>query len=124
MQAAQVGRAEAQQGRSAVHKALEAALRTLAAAGLSAALSFAAWQAWRWASGSQDFALPQIRFSGLSHAQKDELLAPSGLHLGENIFRAHLARPPRAMPSHPSVASARLTLPRPRTMLPAPLAHR
>ncbi len=124
MQAAQVRRAEAQQGRSAVHKALEAALRTLAAAGLSAALSFAAWQAWRWASGSQDFALREIRFSGLSHAQKDELLARSGLHLGENIFRADLARAARAMQSHPWVAAARLTRRLPGTVLAAVVEHR
>ena len=124
MQAAQVRRAEAQQGRNALHKALEAALRTLAAAGLSAALSFAAWQAWRWASGSQDFALREIRFSGLAHAQKDELLARSGLHLGENIFRADLARAARAMQSHPWVASARLTRQLPGTVLAAVVEHR
>src|SRR5260370_8866993 len=124
LQAAQVRRAEAHQGRNALHKALEAALRTLAAAGLSAALSFAAWQAWRWASGSQDFALREIRFSGLAHAQKDELLARSGLHLGENIFRADLARAARAMQSHPWVASARLTRQLPGTVLAAVVEHR
>lgn len=124
LQAAQVRRAEAQQGRSALHKALEAALRTLAAACLSAALSFAAWQAWRWASGSQDFALREIRFSGLAHAQQDELLARSGLHLGENIFRADLARAARGMESHPWVASVRLARRLPGIVLATIVEHR
>src|SRR4051812_47483929 len=88
--------------------ALEAALRTLAAALVSAALSFGAWQTWRWASGSTLFALREIRFTGLSHASEADLLKRSGLALGANLFRTDLARAARAIEAHPWVLSALL----------------
>jgi cell division protein FtsQ len=87
---------------------LEAALRTLAAAVVSAALSLGAWQAWRWASGSPLFALREIHFSGLSHAGEADLLKRSGLAPGQNIFRVDLAQAARSIESHPWVQAAQL----------------
>ena len=87
---------------------LDAALRTLAAAALSAALSLGAWQAWRWAAASDMFAVREIRFTGLVRAREAELLRRSGLKPGENLFRADLARAARAIKADPWVSSARL----------------
>jgi cell division protein FtsQ len=87
---------------------LEPALRTLAAAVVSAALSLATWQAWRWASGSPLFALREIHFSGLSHASEADLLKRSGLAPGQNIFRVDLAQAARGIESHPWVVAAQL----------------
>ena len=60
-------RAAVEAERTAFKSALDAALRTLAAAALSAALSLGAWQAWRWATASPAFALNEIRFTGRFH---------------------------------------------------------
>ena len=69
-----VRRAAAEAERSAFKSALDGALRTLAAAALSAALSLGAWQAWRWASAAPMFTVREIRFTGLVHATEGELL--------------------------------------------------
>ena len=108
-------RAAVEAERTAFKSALDAALRTLAAAALSAALSLGAWQAWRWATASPAFALNEIKFSGLLHAQ--ELIRRSGLVLGENLFRVDLPRVARAMESHPWVESALLTRRLPGTLV-------
>ena len=108
LQMAQVRRATAEQDRAAWRSVLDAALRTLAAAALSAALSLGAWQAWRWAAASDIFAIREIRFTGLVRAREAELLRRSGLKPGENLFRADLARAARAMQADPWVSSARL----------------
>ena len=108
LQMAQVRRATAEQDRAAWRSVLDAALRTLAAAALSAALSLGAWQAWRWAATSDMFAVRDIRFTGLVRAREAELLRRSGLKPGENLFRADLARAARAMQADPWVSSARL----------------
>jgi cell division protein FtsQ len=96
------------QSQSGLHAALDATLRTLAAALLSAALSLGAWQSWRWATGSPLFALREIQFTGLTHAGEAELLQRSGLAPGQNLFRIDLAQAARAIESHPWVASALL----------------
>jgi cell division protein FtsQ len=124
LQAAQVRRAQATEQRSATRKTLGAALRTLAAAVASAVLSVGVWQALRWANGSEDFAVREIRFSGLRHATEAELLARSRLHLGENLFRADLPRAARAMEGHPWVASARLSRRLPGTIVAEISEHR
>ncbi|MCA1828697.1 MAG: cell division protein FtsQ/DivIB [Myxococcales bacterium] len=116
-------RAAAEAERNAFKSALDAALRTLAAAALSAALSLGAWQAWRWATLSPAFALNEIRFSGLSHAQEGDLVKRSGLSLGQNLFRADLANAGRAMESHPWVDSALLTRRLPGTLMVSVLEH-
>jgi cell division protein FtsQ len=108
LQMAQVRRAAAEQDRAAWRSVLDGALRTLAAAALSAALSLGAAQAWRWASTSDLFAVREIRFTGLVRAREAELLRRSGLKMGENLLRADLARASRAMQADPWVASARL----------------
>jgi len=110
-------RAAVEAERTAFKSALDAALRTLAAAALSAALSLGAWQAWRWATASPAFALNEIKFSGLLHAQESELIRRSGLVLGENLFRVDLPRVARAMESHPWVESALLTRRLPATLV-------
>jgi cell division protein FtsQ len=124
LQAAQLRRARASEERSAARRTLEAALRTLAAAAASAALSFGVWQALRWADGSEDFAVREIRFTGLRHATEGELLARGKLRLGENLFRADLPRAARAMQTHPWVASARLSRRLPGTIVAEISEHR
>jgi len=101
-------RAAVEAERTAFKSALDAALRTLAAAALSAALSLGAWQAWRWATASPAFALQEVRFNGLAHASESELLKRSGLSIGDNIFKADLPRAARQIESHPWVADARI----------------
>ena len=103
-----IRRAQAEAERSAFKAALDAALRTLAAAALSAALSLGAWQAWRWATASPSFALREVRFNGLTHAGESDLLKRSGLALGENIFKVDLPRAARLIEAHPWVAEARI----------------
>ena len=116
-------RAAAEAERTAFRSALDAALRTLAAAGLSAAVSLGAWQAWRWATASPAFALEEIRFTGLAHAQEGDLIRRSGLAVGENLFRADLVRAARGMQSHPWVESALLTRRPPSTIVVNVLEH-
>lgn len=103
-----VRRAAAEAERSSFKAALDAALRTLVAAALSAALSLGAWQGWRWAAASSLFALREVHFTGISHATEGELFRRSGLVLGENLFRADLPHAVRALEAHPWVASARI----------------
>ena len=124
LQAAQVRRATAVNSRRSARAAADAALRTLAAAAVSAALSFGAWQAWRWATTSGAFALREIRFTGLAHAGEQELIARSGLHLGENLFHADLARAARGMETHPWVEAARLERRLPGAVLATVIEHR
>lgn len=124
LQMAQVRRAAAAEDRAAWKSRLEGALRTLAAAMLSAALSLAAWQTWRWATHSDMFALREIRFSGLVHAREPDLLHRSGLAPGENLFRVDLARAARALESDPWVSSARLERRLPATVLVSVTEHR
>jgi cell division protein FtsQ len=123
LQMAQVRRAEAQRDRAAWKSVLDAALRTLAAAAMSAALSLGAWETWNWATASEAFAVRQIRFSGLVHAQEADLLARSGLQ-GGNLFRMDLARAGRRIEAHPWVASARLTRRLPGEVLATIVEHR
>ena len=118
-----IRRAAAEAERNAFKAALDAALRTLAAAALSAALSLGAWQAWRWAVGSPAFAIREIRFSGLLHASEGDLVKRSGLAVGENLFRADLARAARAMATHPWVESAVLERRLPGTVVVEVLEH-
>jgi cell division protein FtsQ len=108
LQMAQVRRAAAERDRAAWKSVVGAALRTLAAASVSAALSLGAWEAWQWGTSSQAFAVREIRFTGLLHAREAELVQRSGIQLGDNLFRADLSRAARAIEAHPWVASARL----------------
>src|SRR5207302_3285390 len=117
-------RAAAEAERTAFKSTVDAALRTLAAAALSAALSLGAWQAWRWATVSPAFAVTGIRFTGLLHAQESDLLARCGLAVGENLFRADLAHAARAMQTHPWVETVVLTRRLPGTVLVNVLEHR
>jgi len=124
MQMAQVRRATLERDRAAWRSVLGAAFRTLAAAAVSAALSVGAWEAWRWATSSQAFAVREIRFSGLQHAREPDLLQRSGLKLGGNLFRTDLSRAARAMETHPWVASVRLERRLPGEVLASVVEHR
>jgi cell division protein FtsQ len=124
LQMAQVRRAAVAHERAAWKSVLGAALRTLAAAAVSAALSLGAWEAWRWATASEAFAIREIRFSGLVHAQEAELLQRSGLKPGGNLFRIDLDRAARAMKGHPWVASAKLTRRLPGQVVASIVEHR
>ena len=103
---------------------LEPLVRTLLAIGLSAALSVGAWQGLRLATTSPLFAISRIHFVGLSHASEEELLRKSGLAVGQNLFKADLARASRAIEAHPWVASARLERRLPTTVLANVVEHR
>jgi cell division protein FtsQ len=124
LQMAQVRRAEAERGRAAWRSVAGAAMRTLAAAAVSAALSLGAWQAWRWATGSEAFTIREIRFSGLVHAQEADLLQRRGLKPGANLFRTDLGRAARALQTHPWVASAALARRLPGEVLATIVEHR
>jgi cell division protein FtsQ len=110
--------------RAAWRSVADAALRTLAAAAVSAALSLGAWEGWRWATASDAFALREVRFSGLAHAREAELIQRSGLGLGENLFRLDLGRAARAMEEHPWVASATLERRLPGAVVASIVEHR
>jgi cell division protein FtsQ len=91
-------------------KALAGAiLRTTAAMGISTALCLGAWQGYRFAERATFFTLREVRFTGLAHATREELLQRSGLLLGTNLFHLDLAAATRAIEAHPWVASARLS---------------
>ena len=124
LQMAQVRRAEAERGRAAWRSVASAAMRTLAAAAVSAVLSLGAWQAWRWANGSEAFTIREIRFSGLVHAEEADLLQRSGLKPGANLFRTDLGRAARALQTHPWVASAALARRLPGEVLATIVEHR
>ena len=85
------------------------ALRIGAALVLSAGLCWSIWKAHLFATTAEAFAVSAVRFEGLRHAAEGELLARSGLRLGENIFGADLAAAARGIAQHPWIASARLT---------------
>ena len=124
LQMAQVRRAEAERDRAAWKSVLGAALRTLFAAVLSAAVSLGAWEGWRWATSSEAFAIREISFQGLSHATEQDLLHRSGLKPGDNLFRADLAKAGRAMQANPWVASARLARRLPGQVVATVVEHR
>jgi cell division protein FtsQ len=77
--------------------------------GISTALCLGAWQGYRAAERATFFMLREVRFTGLSHATREELLQRSGLALGTNLFHLDLAAATRAIEAHPWIASARLS---------------
>jgi cell division protein FtsQ len=101
-----------------------AIVRTAAAVLLSAGLSVAGWQTFRWSTTTSLFALHQVRFSGLVHAPEQDLLARSGLRIGTNLVALDLAAAARAIETHPWVASARLSRSFPGTVLAEIVEHR
>jgi cell division protein FtsQ len=124
LEMAQVRRAAMERDRAAWRSVADAALRTLAAAAVSAGLSLAAWEGYRWATASDAFSLREIRFGALVHAREAELIQRSGLALSENLFRLDLDRAARAMEGHPWVASATLERRLPGTILVSVVEHR
>jgi cell division protein FtsQ len=124
LQMAQVRRAVAERDRAAWKSVVDAGVRTLAAAAVSAALSLAAWEGWQWATASEAFAVREIRFHGLVHAREADLLQRSGLKLGTNLFRADLSRAARAIEGNPWVSSARLARRLPGEVLASVVEHR
>ena len=104
--------------------AASAICRTALAVVLSAALSSAGWQLFRWSTTTPLFALREIRFTGLVHASEQDLLARSGLHTGTNLMAVDLAAAARGMEAHPWVASARVARSFPRAVLVEIVEHR
>lgn len=123
MQSAQVRRAAAQEGKRSFRAVLDAVLRTLAAAALSAALGAGCFYGYRWASNAPAFAIREIRFTGLAHAAEPELIARSGMKPGDNLFRTDLLQAARGIEGHPWVAAARLTRKLPGTIEVSVLEH-
>jgi cell division protein FtsQ len=123
MQSAQVRRAAAQEDKRSFRAVLEAVLRTLAAAALSAALGAGCFYGYRWASNAPAFAIRDIRFTGLVHATEAELIARSFIKAGDNLFRADLLQAARGIEGHPWVAAARLTRKLPGTVEVSVLEH-
>jgi cell division protein FtsQ len=123
MQSAQVRRAAAQEDKRSFRAVVEAVLRTLAAAALSAALGAGCFYGYRWASNAPAFAIRDIRFTGLVHATEAELVARSGMKAGDNLFRADLLQAARGIEGHPWVAAARLTRKLPGTIEVSVLEH-
>src|SRR5450432_2197600 len=97
MQSAQVRRAAAQEDKRSFRAVLEAVLRTLAAAALSAALGAGGFYAYRWASSAPAFAIREIHFTGLVHATESELIARSGMKQGDNLIRTDLLQAARGI---------------------------
>jgi cell division protein FtsQ len=85
------------------------ALHSTLAMALSAALCLGGWEAVRLAAGAPVFTLREVRFQGLAHASRADLLARSGLSQGANLLRLDLAAATRAMEGNPWVAQARLS---------------
>jgi cell division protein FtsQ len=106
--AAAARRSDRASGHSALRKGLEAVLRTLAAAAVSAALAAGVWQGWKWATRSKAFALGAVEIRGLVHAREEDLLRRSGLVRGGNLFHQDLGAAARAIEAHPWIKSARL----------------
>jgi cell division protein FtsQ len=115
-QAAQARRAAANERKDNARAILGAVVRTLAAAALSAALGAALFLGYRWAGDSSAFAIREIHFRGLAHATESQLLARSGLRIGENLFRADLLHAARAIETNPWVAAARVSRDLPSTV--------
>jgi cell division protein FtsQ len=108
----------------AARGAASAIFRTALAVALSAAVSFGAWQLFRWSTSTHLFALREIRFTGLVHASQPDLLARSGLRTGTNLMALDLAGAAKAMEAHPWVASARLARSFPSTVVVEVVEHR
>ena len=105
---ATVRRAAAESERTRVRAFADAVLRTTLAAVLSAALSLASWQGYRWATSASAFQVTRFQVTGNAHVGEAELLRRSGLATGDNVFRADLAKAARGIETHPWVVSARL----------------
>jgi cell division protein FtsQ len=124
LQGAQARRARAEEEKRSGRAILSAVLRTLGSALVSAAFGASLFYGYRWASTSSFFALRDVRFVGLAHATQSELLARSGLKIGDNLVRADLIAAAHAIESHPWVAAARITRKLPGSLEVAVVEHR
>ena len=86
-----------------------AALRTGLAMAVSAALCLGALRGWDQARSSPFFAVRSISIRGAVHAQSKDLVARSGLGVGQNLFRVDLAAAARGVESSPWVTSAQVS---------------
>ena len=83
-----------------------AVLRTLLAMAVSAALCLGAVNGWERARSSPLLAVRKVSVRGAAHARPAELIARSGLLVGQNILRVDLAAAARGVESSPWVISA------------------
>jgi cell division protein FtsQ len=124
LQAAQARRARAEDQKRSGRALFSTVLRTIAAAAVSAAVGAAIFYGYRWASSSDVFAIKEVRFVGLVHATESELLARSGLKVGDNLIRTDLLAAAHGIESHPWVAAARVTRKLPGSLEVAVVEHR
>lgn len=96
--------------------ALVGLLRGGAALAVSAGLSLGAWHVATWARSAPAFAVQAVRVHGASHAAEADLLARSGLVLGDNIFAVDTAIAQRRLEEHPWVKRARVVRSLPATL--------
>src|SRR5256885_17212098 len=85
------------------------ALQTGVAMAVSAVVLLVGWEAAHLAATASVFTVREIRFHALVHASEKDLLAPSHLAPGANLFALDLSAATGAMPPNPWVASARLS---------------
>ena len=83
-----------------------ACVRLLAACAISAALGVGAVQTYQWATRSPLFAVRSVHVRGNVHAPADDLIARSGLLVGQNLFHVDLAAAARGVESSPWVIAA------------------
>ncbi len=83
--------------------------------GLAAAVGVTGF-AGRYLATSPDFAVEDIRFTGLSHATESELVRVGGISRGQNLFTADLAEVERRLLQHPWVRSVYVSRELPHTL--------
>ncbi len=72
----------------------------------SAALTLGAFQGWKWATASEQFALRTVTVAGEQHASEAEVLRLGGITLGTNLLTMDVGAIEHAIASHPWVKSA------------------
>jgi cell division protein FtsQ len=86
----------------------DVAVRIGAAAALSCALGWGARAAAKNVLHGDAFAIRSVRIEGARHAGEADLLARSGLAVGNNLFAIDSAKAAKAVAQHPWVASVRV----------------
>lgn len=80
-------------------------LKALGVTGLTAALVFAGWRGWGWATTTDRFALRAVRVLGTNRVTDAQVTKLAGLSLGQNLFALDTGAVERALATHPWVRS-------------------
>jgi cell division protein FtsQ len=106
-------RQDAAQTRAAVQGAVRthapAVLRALLALALTVGLVWGSVALRAWALGSPTFALSEVNFTGLTRANRAELLKLGGLAAGQNLFALDVEQLERSLQAHPWVRAVEVT---------------